>query len=340
MNLARVHTLVFAAIVLLVMVFLSPFAMTLLLAAITSYVLQPLVHALQKRVRSYNLALLATILIIFAPLAAFFRYVAGDITPILADIRAFSGNINALLELARQELSAFGLEKYASGMQNVLSEITAYLLGQTGAFVKSIPRLLLNIAIYLFATYHFIKDGSAMITYVKEFGRTLEREEQLLLGSILRGLKKSFDVLFISYIAMSAITAALAWIGYYIIGVPHSAFLGLLTGLFAFLPILGVWMVYVPAAIYEYSIGNVNSAIFVVIYGAVVLTAFMDLIVRPALGVMKTGVNPLTVFLGFFSGPLVMGPAGIIVGPIVFVVAETVVKEYINFEVQNKKAKK
>lgn len=336
----RPHTLIFSAILLVGLVFILPFSMTLLVSAITAYVLYPLVHGLQKFVRIYNLALILSLLIIILPFAMFFKYVAGDVTPILHEIQSFSGEINTLLEFARIQLSAFGLGEYALGIQDVISKVTDYLIAEAQVFVRNIPSLLLNIAIYIFATYHFIKDGGSIVGYINEFIDSIEKEEQVLFRSIMTGLKKSFDVLFISYVAMAAVTAVLAWMGFYVLGVPYAAFLGLLCGIFAFLPIFGVWMVYIPAAIYEYTIGNINSAIYVVLYGVLILTLFTDFAIRPALGVRKTGVSPLTIFLGFFSGPAIMGASGVIIGPIVFVLVETVLKEYIDFVVADKRAAK
>lgn len=340
MSLLRPHTIIFAAILLLALIFMLPFATTLLLAAITAYAMHPLVHGIRKILHSYRLSLLVSLLIIIVPFELFFRYAAGDITPLLGDIKSFGGEANTLLEFVRVQLSRYGLETYAAGLQNILSNMTEYIVQVAATILKALPRALLNIAIYLFATYYFLRDGHKIVKYIDEFIDTLDSEEKSLFRSIMNGVKKSFDILFTSYISMAAITAALAWAGYYAIGVPYSAFLGLLTGLFAFLPLLGAWMIYVPAAIYEYSTGNVNAAILVVLYGLLVLTALTDLIIRPAIGARKTGVSPLTIFLGFFSGPIIMGATGMIVGPIVFVLAETVLKEYIEFKVREKKGVK
>jgi len=66
----------------------------------------------------------------------------------------------------------------------------------------------------------------------------------------MKGLKKSFDVLVMSYVTMSFIVFVLSLIGYIIFGVPHAFILAVLTGLFGFLPVFGHgWSMCLPQRI-------------------------------------------------------------------------------------------
>ncbi len=331
MALLRAHNIILAGIILLGIIFISPFAIALLLAAVTSYALYPLVNSLRKIIHSYNIALAISLLTIIIPSFYLLRFAAGDISPLIYDIRLLSGDVNVLIGFLEAKISAFGLERYTVEMQDMLNHITDYMISGAATFFQSIPRLLLNLAIYIFATYHFIKDGGKIVNYAAKFIKSLGTEDRLLFTSLIRGLKKSFDVLFLSYVTMAIITGTLAWIGYYALGIPYAALLAILSGLFSFLPVFGVWMIYVPVGLYEYSIGNMNTAVFLVMYGFLVLNLATDMIIRPAIGARKANVNPLTIFLGFFAGPIVMGAPGIIIGPIVFVLVETVLKEYADY---------
>ncbi|MBU4245826.1 MAG: AI-2E family transporter, partial [Nanoarchaeota archaeon] len=170
---------------------------------------------------------------------------------------------------------------------------------------------------------------------------TLSSEDEHFISSIMRGLKRSFDVLFLSYITMSIIMAVVSFIGYSIFGVPHAFILALLTGLFGFLPILGVWMVYVPIAAYMYYyLGNSLAAAGVLIFGISMLTIFVPIILQPYLGAKKSGVSALTILLGFFSGPLIFGAKGLLLGPILFVMIETLIVEYMRYRIENAKTSK
>ncbi|MCK4555111.1 MAG: AI-2E family transporter, partial [Candidatus Aenigmarchaeota archaeon] len=198
MALLRAHNIILVGIILLGIIFIYPFAITLLLAAVTSYALYPLVNSLRKIIHSYNLALAISLLTIIIPSFYLLRFAAGDISPLIHDMRLLSGDVNVLIGFLEAKISAFGLERYTVEMQDMLNHITDYMISGAATFFQSIPRLLLNIAIYIFATYHFIKDGGRIVNYVARFIKSLETEDRLLFTSLIRGLKKSFDVLFLS----------------------------------------------------------------------------------------------------------------------------------------------
>jgi predicted PurR-regulated permease PerM len=153
----------------------------------------------------------------------------------------------------------------------------------------------------------------------------------------MKGLKKSFDVLVMSYVTMSFIVFVLSLIGYSIFGVPYALILAVLTGLFSFLPVFGTWMVYGPAAAYMYYSGNIFSAVGVLAFGVVVLTIFIPMILQPYFGSKQSDVNPLTIFIGFFSGPIIFGAKGMLLGPIVLVVVHTIIHEYMTFRIESEK---
>jgi predicted PurR-regulated permease PerM len=54
------------------------------------------------------------------------------------------------------------------------------------------------------------------------------------------------------------------------------------------------------------------------------------------MGAKKSGVSALTILLGFFSGPVIFGAKGLLLGPILFVITETVIVEYMLYRVSEK----
>lgn len=136
---------------------------------------------------------------------------------------------------------------------------------------------------------------------------------------------------------MSFITTVFSFIGYYIFGVPYAFLLAILTGLFGFLPVFGTWMIYVPAAAYMYYIGNTFAAGGIMVFGVLILTVLIPMFLQPYFGSKQSDVNPLAIFIGFFSGPIIFGAKGILIGPIIFVVVQTIIHEYIIFRIENEK---
>ena len=95
--------------------------------------------------------------------------------------------------------------------------------------------------------------------------------------------------------------------------------------------------IYVPLAGYEYYIGNELLAIYVLIFSIVGLNIVPDMIIRPIIGAKIGKVHPLTILLGFFGGPALFGMMGFIIGPIILVIAETVIRGYMDLKIETLK---
>jgi len=335
-SIGRSHPAVFLAAVAVAGIIIYPFITPLILSVITAYVFRPVVKRLEVHMRSYHLALGILVVLIGLPVIFVVWYISANAAQFFGDIAGLGDEIKAVISIISDTIAGMGLGTYAQyflGAQDITERITSYAVSIASDFVRSIPILLLDIVIYLYATYYFMRDGHKIVEFIKSYASTLPAEDEHFLSSILSGLKRSFDVLFLSYITMSVIIGVASFAIYYIFGAPYALLLAILTGLFGFLPILGTWMVYIPVAAYMYYIGNTFAAVGILIFGVVILTLFIPFVLQPYLGAKKAEVSPITILLGFFSGPIIFGVKGLLLGPIIFVVAETVIVEYMRYRI-------
>ncbi|MBU4491103.1 MAG: AI-2E family transporter [Euryarchaeota archaeon] len=335
----RSHPLVFVAAVAVAGILIYPFIIPLILSVITVYVFYPIVKRLEVHTRSYHIALGILVIIIGLPIIFAISYLYTNAVVFFQDIAGFGDKLNAVISAVSDAITGMGFGAYAGyflSAKDITSKITEFAISLASDFVQSIPFFLLEFVIYLYATYHFMRNGQKIIDFIKAYASSLPAEDEHFISSILRGLKRSFDVLFVSYITISLIVTGVSFIGYSIFGAPHAFLLAIITGLFCFLPVLGVWMVYVPVAAYMYSIGNIFAAAGIMVFGVVVLTIFIPLILQPYLGAKKSGVSALSILLGFFSGSIIFGAKGLLLGPILFVSTETIIVEYMRYRVSEK----
>jgi predicted PurR-regulated permease PerM len=339
-NEPRSHPLIFLAAIVVSGIMIYPFITPLIFSVITAYVFYPIVKMLEIHTRSYNIALGILVIIIGLPIIFAIWYLSANAGVFFQDIAGFGDKLKSLIQTVSDTIAGIGFGEYAGyflGAQNITSKTTEFVIKLASDFVKSIPFFLLEFVIYLYATYHFMRSGKKIIDFIKAYASTLPAEDEHFVSSILRGLNRGFDVLFLTYITMSIILACFSFVIYSIFGAPHAILLAILTGLFGFLPIFGVWMVYVPVAAYMYVQGNIFSAAGIMIFGIAVLTIFVPLILQPYLGAKKSGVSALTILLGFFSGPIIFGANGLLLGPILLVITETVVGEYMRYRISGYK---
>ena len=120
-----------------------------------------------------------------------------------------------------------------------------------------------------------------------------------------------------------------AAIGYLIFGVKDWGMWGFVTGVFAFFPLVGTMIIWVPLVIYLYSINQNITATGLTIY-SFVITGNVDYITR--LGLLKKigNVHPMITVLGVIVGLQLFGFMGLIFGPLLISYFIILIKIYVN----------
>ena len=106
--------------------------------------------------------------------------------------------------------------------------------------------------------------------------------------------------------------AAVAFVGFLIAGVPGAMLLAALTFVLSLVP-MGPVLIWGGAAIWLYSQDQVGWAIFMVVYGAAVISS-VDNFVKPILMSRAGNLSMLLVVLGVFGGAVAFGFIGLFVG--------------------------
>ena len=97
------------------------------------------------------------------------------------------------------------------------------------------------------------------------------------------------------------IQGTLVGISFLIVGLPSALVFGVIAALAALLPFGGTALVWVPAAIVLAAQGRWGATIFMVMWGAL-LVSLVDNVVRPMLVSGRAPVSTLTVFIGVLGG--------------------------------------
>jgi len=120
---------------------------------------------------------------------------------------------------------------------------------------------------------------------------------------------------FVGSVATALIQGMLAGVGFVVFGVPQPVTAAAILAVTSFIPVIGVPLVWVPAAAWLVATGSLARAIFLTVYCLVFVMAANDYVIRPRL-VGREGAHPLLMLVALLGGISVFGLAGIIVGPV------------------------
>ena len=113
----------------------------------------------------------------------------------------------------------------------------------------------------------------------------------------------------------AAIQGAFVALGFWVTGLPNAVFWGVVTIVFAILPVVGSALVWAPGALSLYLQGQIAGAIGLALWGLVVI-GNVDNVIRPIVFRRWAQIHPLVTLVGAFAGVRYFGIMGLLIGPL------------------------
>jgi predicted PurR-regulated permease PerM len=201
-------------------------------------------------------------------------------------------------------------------------ETAAKLVGWASSFVgnfvltgvKSAIGILVGLLIMVISLYYFLLDGPGMIRALMRLSPLDARYERELLerfGQVSRAVV-------VATLLSAVVQGALAGIGYYF-ALPKEAPIFLLTAatmITAMIPFFGAAAMWICVCGWVYLYGELTTALILAVYCTVVVSG-IDNVIKPLVLHGQSNLHPLLALLSILGGVTVLGPVGIIVGPMV-----------------------
>lgn len=115
-------------------------------------------------------------------------------------------------------------------------------------------------------------------------------------------------------VAVAAVQGTLGGLMFWWLGSPTPVFWGAAMGLLAIVPVLGAFVVWVPAAVFLALEGDWGKALLLSAWGGV-LIATIDNLLYPVLVGSKLKLHTVVALIGTIGGLVLFGAPGLILGP-------------------------
>jgi len=209
---------------------------------------------------------------------------------------------------------------------NTITSNALSIAGTIGTFSAGfLKNALLVIIFYFFAQYN----GSVIVEFIKRVVQMTTEESTLL----ARELSDVMSVVFYSIIATAMFEGALFGVAISFMGYNGLLF-GIMYSFSSLIPVIGGIIMWLPFMIYEFSLGNDASAIFIAIYSIVVVSIVADTFIKPLIikEINKrlldddTKMNELVIFFAIIAGLTTFGFWGMLLGPAITAFFLTILK--------------
>jgi len=246
-----------------------------------------------------------------------------ELPEFIRDLPFLGGWLNdywVLVMQSREELVALA--------KRLADPAKSMLLAMGGAIGEGVIQIL----IALFVAFFFYRDGERVRRILSEGMTRLAGTQGEALVTTAQGAVKGVVY---GLLGTALAQAAVAFVGFLIAGVPGAMLLAALTFVLSLIP-MGPVLIWGGAAAWLYSNDQVGWAIFMVVYGAAVISS-VDNFVKPILMSRAGNLSMLLVVLGVFGGAIAFGFIGLFVGPALLAVGWSVIKTWLG-EVASERA--
>jgi predicted PurR-regulated permease PerM len=196
--------------------------------------------------------------------------------------------------------------------QHTASKIASWL---APAVAKSLS-ILSQTGAMLLALFFFLRDGESILAGVGRVLPLTAEETDRLLARVTNTIRIAvYGRVFIGFVQ-----GALGGVIFAIVGLPAAVFWGAVMSFLSILPMLGSFIVWIPACVYLLLTGHWVAAVVVAVWGVAVINP-VDNILYPVLVGSRVGLHSLILFVAFVGGLVAFGPTGLILGPFVVAVS-------------------
>ena len=239
------------------------------------------------------------------------------------DNRYIAGVMKKLSSLLGTEVN---FDRFINEIVNQIKTFARILIVTLNQIFENIVSFLFNFMIMILVIYALLAEGIPLKTFLLKLSPLPNDQEELIIDKFNQ---MNFVTLICNGIG-GLIQGILAGIGFWIAGIQLVFLWTSIMIILAFIPLLGISMVYIPVCIYLLSTGKIAAGIALFIYCSVVAFVTENWF-KPIFIGNRIQINSLFVLFTIIGGMTVFGFGGIFYGPIIAILFLTMVDLYHKF---------
>jgi predicted PurR-regulated permease PerM len=297
----------------------APYLGVLVLAGTLAFLFQPWYKNFLRVFRYESLAALVTValvaLIVFIPLGFFGVRIIGEATALYTSL-ASNGGFDfgaSLTNFMNTHLSGLSIPAFTTlNFNDYIQQGLTWFIQHFGLFFSGIAQIFFTAFLSLFGLFYFLKDGERLKNWIittipleQKYSEGIVREMEAAGSSVIKGT-----------LLVAIVQSIVLGLGLFLFNIPDPIFWSALAVPVSIIPVVGTWLVAVPAVVYLFLTGQTVLGVCLAIWTVVFINLIYNLLTPQFMrGGMK--IHPYLILLSVLGGIGLFGPIGFLVGPLV-----------------------
>ena len=298
-----------------------PFLSALVWALALAVVFAPFHQWLESKLKRRNLAAAVSVLVVGLTVVVPATFVGQRLVleaakgAQLVTAKVESGDWRRAIE-TRPRI-AFLADKIERGVDvpGTVQALAAWLTNTAKSIVKGSVLQVIDFLLTFYLLFFLLRDRRAALQSLRSMSPLSEVEMDRLLGRV----GDTIWATIYGTLAVSATQGLLGGLMFWWLGLPTPLLWGVVMAILAVVPVLGAFVIWIPAALFLALGGSWGKALILTVWCGVVVST-IDNLLRPVLVGNRLKLHTVLAFMSVVGGLILFGASGLILGPVVLTI--------------------
>lgn len=200
-------------------------------------------------------------------------------------------------------------------LPGTISTIAAWLTNGIASFVRGSVIQAIGMLLTFYLLFYFLRDRRVALLSLRSLSPLSEADMDRLFNRV----SDTVHATIYGTLAVAVVQGTLGGLMFWWLGLPAPVLWGLMMGVLAVVPVLGAFIIWIPAAVFLALEGSWGKALLLAVWGGVVVGG-IDNVMYPILVGNRLKLHTIPAFMAIVGGLIVFGASGLILGPVTLTV--------------------
>ena len=229
----------------------------------------------------------------------------------LIEVKVDSGEWQRALEAEPRLASIVAKISQLVDLPGTLKSVAAWLSITAGSILKGSVFKVLDVCLTFYFLFFFLRDRRIVLNALRYLS-PLSKES---MNRLFVNVSDTIYATIYGTLAVSCVQGFLGGLMFWWLGLPAPLLWGVIMSMLAVVPVLGAFVVWLPAALYLAFEGHWEKALILTLWGMLIVGT-IDNLLRPILVGGRLKQHTVLAFISVVGGLFVFGTTGLVLGPI------------------------
>lgn len=236
-----------------------------------------------------------------------------------------NGNTGPFLNSVGAKINSILPNGITFDINEKISTFISYITNNMTGIFSATADAIFSFILLLLTIFYFLKDGESWKKTLIQLSPLSNIADEKLLNRF----SKTVNGVIKGSLLIAVIQGILMGLGLFIFGVPSPAIWGVIAGIASIVPPLGTAVVSIPAVIFLFLGGHTGAALGLLIWSTIIVGTG-DNLLNPFIVGHKIDIPPFLILFSVLGGISLLGPVGILIGPLTVSLLYTLTDIYKN----------